>query len=205
MDFDPKEHWQKVYHTKKTNEVSWYQSYPAISLDLIASTGIGLTQKIIDVGAGASILVDKLLEKGFKDITVLDISSKAIEAAQQRLGKDAQKVNWIEVDVTAFSPAHPYDLWHDRAVFHFLTGPEDRKKYIEVMNKMVKPHGHVIMATFALEGPPQCSGLKVERYDSDKLAKELGDSFELIESVDEEHLTPWKAGQKFIYCCFMKK
>jgi len=205
IDFDPKQYWEKVYQTRKSTDVSWYQTFPKVSLDLIDSTGIGPNEKIIDIGGGASVLVDKVLERGFRDVTVLDISLKAIDYAKQRLGELAKNVHWLDGDIRDFEPSRLYDLWHDRAVFHFFTDPEDRKRYIEVMKRTVKPGGQVIMATFALEGPPQCSGLNVERYDSDKLAKELGGTFELIKSVEEEHLTPWTAEQKFIYCCFRKK
>lgn len=204
MNIIRKDHWENVYQTKKPDEVSWYQLNPDVSLDLIASTEITPDQKIIDVGGGTSVLVDKLLEKGFQSISVLDISSKAVQHAKERLAGQAEKVNWVEADVTKVELPHPYDLWHDRAVFHFLTDPADRKKYVEVMEKSVKPGGHVIIATFALEGPSKCSGLDVERYDPEKLSKEIGNSFHFIKSVEETHKTPWQAEQKFVYCVFKK-
>lgn len=201
--FDPKQHWEKVYQTKKPTEVSWYQIHPGVSLDLIASTGIDLTRKIIDVGGGASVLADKLLEQGFKDITVLDIASKAIQRAQERLKENAHKIKWIEADITAFEPPEQYDVWHDRAVFHFLTNPQDIKKYIRAMEKAVKTGGHVIIGGFSLDGPAKCSGLDVERYDAQKMKKELGGSFTLVKAVDEAHKTPWDKEQKFTYCNFI--
>lgn len=205
MDFDPKQHWEKVYQEKEPGQVSWYQTQPSVSLDLIALSEIGQSGKIIDVGGGASVLVDKLFEKGFNDVTVLDISAKAIEHAKGRLGNRAEKVTWIEADITKFKPSQRYDLWHDRAVFHFLTNPVDRKKYVEAMGKAVKPNGHVIIATFALEGPPKCSGLNVERYHPEKLSKEIGNLFTLLKSVEEIHTTPWHSEQKFTHCLFRKQ
>jgi 2-polyprenyl-3-methyl-5-hydroxy-6-metoxy-1,4-benzoquinol methylase len=199
-----KSHWEQVYANKKPTEVSWYQLDPTVSLDLITSTGIAQDQKIIDVGGGASVLADKLLEKGFQDITVLDISAKAIQHAKERLAEQAKIVRWIESDVTTVELPHQYDLWHDRAVFHFLTDPADREKYVEVLKNSVKPGGHVIIATFALDGPPKCSGLEVERYNTEKLNKELGCSFKLMKNIEETHKTPWRAEQKFIYCCYVK-
>lgn len=199
-----KSHWETVYNTKKPTEVSWYQNDPVISLELIASTRIDLDQKIIDVGGGASILVDALLKKGFKDISVLDISLKAIQYAQERLNQSAQRIKWIESDIMEFESPDRYDLWHDRAVFHFLTNSQDRKKYIRIMEKSVKPGGHVIIGTFSLEGPPKCSGLDVERYDVHKMKEELGSSFELVRSKDEVHMTPWGKEQKFLYCHFRR-
>ena len=205
MNFDSKHHWEKVYQEKEPTQASWYQIDPVLSLDLIALTGVGRMERIIDIGGGASVLVDKLLNKGFKDVTVLDISAKAIQYARERLGKPAEEVTWIEEDITQFNPSHQYDLWHDRAVFHFLTNPLDRKKYIEVMQDAVKSKGYAIIATFALEGPPKCSGLNVERYNPKKLIQEVGIFFELIKSVEETHRTPWQSEQKFVYCVFKKQ
>lgn len=205
MNFNPKDHWENVYRSKKPGEVSWYQAYPAVSLELIALTGVDPAGRIIDVGGGASILVDQLLDKGFKNPTVLDISSKAVDYARERLGKRAESVNWLEADILQVELPDIYDLWHDRAVFHFLTSPDDRKKYIRVMEKAVRPGGHVIIAAFSLEGPLKCSGLPVERYSPDTLQKEIGDKFLLVKCTDESHITPAQAQQKFVYCCFRKK
>jgi len=148
--------------------------------------------------------VDKLLDQGFQNLTVLDISSKAIHHAQERLGRRAENVSWIEADVTEFEPSVQYDFWHDRAVFHFLTDAEDRTKYVQRLKEAVKPGGHVVIAAFAIDGPPKCSGLDVERYSPEKMKNELGDSFELVDSVSETHITPWNKQQKFIYCYFKK-
>ncbi len=197
-------HWETVYNTKKPTEVSWYQNDPVISLGMIASTKIDFDQKIIDVGGGASILVDTLHEKGFKDITVLDISLKAIQHAQERLRQNAQRIKWVEADITEFEPTERYDLWHDRAVFHFLTDPQDRRKYIHTLEKSVKSGGHVIIGTFSLEGPPKCSGLDVERYNVQKMKEELGGSFELVKSAEDVHMTPWNKEQRFLYCYFRR-
>jgi len=204
MSFNRKGHWEKVYTTKAPTGMSWFQVDPAVSLELIALTGVSHAQKIIDVGGGASILVDKLLEKGFEDLTVLDISSAALNSNKERLGNCSTNVIWIESDVTEFVPAQKYDLWHDRAVFHFLTDPQDRKKYRKVLNEALNPGGHVIIATFSLEGPLKCSELNVERYSPAKMKNEFGRSFEFIKSVDEVHGTPWNTEQKFTYCYFKK-
>src|SRR5690349_17185114 len=165
-----KTHWENIYTTRAPTAVSWYQLEPRVSLDLIAHTGVPTTAHIIDVGGGASTLADALLAQHFQHITVLDISSAAIQHARDRLGALAGAVTWIEADVTniALPPAH-YDLWHDRAVFHFLTDPVDQARYIETVRQAVTPGGYVIMATFAPDGPPRCSGLDVVRYSPDSL------------------------------------
>ena len=205
FSFKRKDHWEKVYTKKSPSEVSWYQTHPGISLELIASRGIDHSAKIIDVGAGASVLVDKLLEAGYTDISVLDISSKAIDHAKERMESRAEQTVWIITDITEFEPSRQYDLWHDRAVFHFLTEKIDRQKYVEVLKKALKPQGHLILSAFSLEGPPKCSGLNVERYDVEKMKQELGDEFEFIKSVNESHVTPWQAKQEFIYGYFKRK
>ncbi|KHE93107.1 MAG: hypothetical protein SCABRO_01126 [Candidatus Scalindua brodae] len=204
MSFNCKEHWENVYGQKRPVEVSWYQVEPAVSLKLIASTEIDHAAKIIDVGSGASALVDKLLDQGFRNVTVLDISSKAIHYVQERLGRRAENVCWIEADVTEFKSSVQYDFWHDRAVFHFLTDAEGRTQYVRRLEDAIKPGGHVVIAAFAIDGPPKCSELDVERYDPEKMKNELGESFELINSVSETHITPWNKQQKFIYCHFKK-
>jgi len=204
MSFDRKSHWEGVYAKKTPVEVSWYQLEPAVSLELIVSTGIGHAGKVIDVGGGASVLVDKLLGQGFQDLTVLDVSSKALEYAKERLGSRAEAVKWMEADATEFESPEKYDLWHDRAVFHFLTSEDDRKKYVQNMNKALNPGGHVIIAAFSIDGPLKCSGLNVERYSPEKMKNELGDFFELVKSINEGHMTPGGKEQKFTYCCFRK-
>ena len=204
MSLNRKKHWENVYGQKKPVEVSWYQVEPAVSLGFITLIEIDSVAKIIDVGGGASVFVDKLLNQGFQNLTVLDISSKAIHHAQERLGRRAENVSWIEADVTEFESSIQYDFWHDRAVFHFLTDAEDRTKYVQRLKESVKPGGHVVIAAFAIDGPPKCSGLDVERYSPEKMKNELGDSFELVNSVTELHITPWNKQQKFIYCYFKK-
>ena len=196
-----KTHWEHIYHTKESTQVSWYQRHPRLSLQYIQNTGVGKSAHIIDVGGGTSTLVDHLLDNGFQHITVLDIAAAAFEVAQQRLGQRATSVTWLEADITQTTlPHHRYDIWHDRAVFHFLTKAQDRQNYINTVKETVKPGGHVIMATFANNGPERCSGLEVARYDPQSLHNEFGTDFELLDSTREEHHTPFGTEQKFIYC-----
>ncbi|HLC15943.1 MAG TPA: class I SAM-dependent methyltransferase [Thermodesulfovibrionia bacterium] len=200
-----KKHWERVHQTQSPDDLSWYQIYPEISLRLIKSSGAEAQDSIIDVGGGTSKLVDSLLLHGYKKITVLDISGSAIAKAKQRLKEQAQNVTWIEADITTFEPQEKYSLWHDRAVFHFLTDKESRKKYISSMKKSLKTSGHLIVATFSTGGPKKCSGLKVQRYNSETLQREFGENFELLETIEEEHITPGKVKQKFIYCHFLRR
>lgn len=201
-----KDHWENVYSTKPTQGVSWFQEHAERSLDLIRHTGISRGASIIDVGGGASTLVDDLLAMGYSSLTVLDLSAAALSAARKRLGPKADAVQWIEADITSVSlPKHAYDIWHDRAVFHFLTAAEQRRAYIERLERAVKPGGHVIIATFAEDGPTKCSGLPVVRYSADALQAELGDSFKLEEHAKEDHPTPFGTVQRFIYCYFRKE
>lgn len=197
-----KEHWQKVYSSKATNTVSWFQEHAEVSLQLIRETGVAPDAAIVDIGGGASVLVDDLLAAGFENLTVLDLSAAALRAAQDRLGsKRAQLVRWIEADITqADLPAWSYEVWHDRAVFHFLTGPEDRAAYVRLVSRAVKPGGHVIVATFAEDGPTQCSGLPVMRYGAEQLHGEFGPAFTLVEHRKEVHRTPFGTDQRFVYC-----
>jgi len=201
-----KMHWEHIYQTKPATQVSWFQAHPLLSLQYIQNTGIGKTGHIIDVGGGASTLVDHLLDAGFQHITVLDISVTALQVSQQRLDARADSVTWLEAEITQVTlPNFVYDVWHDRAVFHFLTEPDDRRRYVDAVQKSVKPGGHVIVATFALDGPQQCSGLEVTRYDRESLHNEFGADFELLESSREEHHTPFGTEQKFIYCYCRKR
>ena len=196
-----KTHWENIYQTKAPTQVSWYQEHARLSLRLIADTGIDRADPIIDVGGGTSTLVDDLLASSYQHLTVLDISASALQTAQQRLGVRATAVTWIEADITqAQLPGQFYAVWHDRAVFHFLTQPHDRQRYIQAVRHAVKPGGHVIVATFALDGPPQCSGLNVTRYNPDSLHHEFGEDFQLLTSTRETHVTPFGTEQKFIYC-----
>jgi 2-polyprenyl-3-methyl-5-hydroxy-6-metoxy-1,4-benzoquinol methylase len=195
------DHWEEVYTTKATDAVSWFQPHANLSLDLIKATGVCRDAAIIDVGGGASTLVDDLLANGFDNLTVLDLSAAALAAARKRLGIQAAKVKWIEADITkANLPNYQFDVWHDRAVFHFLTTPEERSAYVQAVFHSVKPGGHVIVATFAEDGPNQCSGLPVMRYRADELHDEFGESFSLLRSEKEAHHTPSGTVQQFVYC-----
>jgi ubiquinone/menaquinone biosynthesis C-methylase UbiE len=198
-----KEHWEQVYRTKAVDDVSWYQVRPAVSLKTIEASGVGKDQTIIDVGGGASVLVDFLLEAGFRRLAVLNISETALGRAKQRLGAAAAQVEWIQADVTHFDPARRFNLWHDRAVFHFLTNKDDRQHYLETLKRTVCAHGHVIIASFAIDGPSKCSGLEVVRYDASSICAELGEGFQLVEQVEETHTTPWNTKQKFSYFRFV--
>lgn len=196
-----KTHWETIYQTKEPTQVSWFQPHPQLSLELIRRTGIQPEEPIIDVGGGASTLADDLLASGFRSITVLDISAKALQAARQRLGAQADAVSWIEADVAESSlPAQTYAVWHDRAVFHFLTQPSDRQRYIANVRRAIRPGGFVIVATFATDGPNRCSGLDVIRYSPESLHGEFGREFELVDSVKEVHHTPSGGEQRFVYC-----
>ena len=196
-----KEHWEKVYTTKSPESVSWFQEHAEQSLRLIRETGAGNGAAIIDVGGGASTLVDDLLAEGYSRLSVLDLSKEALAVAQKRLGQLSGKVQWIEADVTQASlPRHTFDVWHDRAVFHFLTEPEQRQAYVETVLQAVKPGGHVIVATFAEDGPEQCSGLQVMRYSADSLHAQFGSPFALQKHEKEAHHTPFGTVQTFVYC-----
>jgi ubiquinone/menaquinone biosynthesis C-methylase UbiE len=196
-----KDHWEHIYETKPTTGVSWFQEHAAQSLRLIAAAQLPKSAAVIDVGGGASTLVDDLLAQGYGSLSVLDISASALSAARARLGAAAERVHWIEGDITTIElPVHAYDLWHDRAVFHFLTTPEQRQAYVHNVLRAVKPGGHVIVSTFAEDGPLQCSGLPVVRYNADGLHAEFGAPFALVAHEQEEHRTPSGNTQKFVYC-----
>jgi ubiquinone/menaquinone biosynthesis C-methylase UbiE len=199
-----KTHWEQVYTTKSPLEVSWYQTEPRLSLELISHTGLPPDSSIIDIGGGASLLVDSLMAKGYSQLAVLDISSSALTHAKHRLGPQSDAIEWIEADITHFTPAHPFDLWHDRAVFHFLTEASDRQKYITTLKRSLRPGGHLIIATFAIGGPEKCSGLPIVQYDADKITRELGADFQLVEEMAEAHITPSQLTQKFTYFRFSK-
>lgn len=202
QDFDRKTHWQNVYEQKEATEVSWFQENPAISLELIANCHLDSSDPIIDVGGGASVLVDRLIGQGYSNLAVLDISGAALAKSAQRLGESARTVIWIESDVTAFSPDTQVALWHDRAVFHFLTDAADRRGYVQALKKALRVGGHLILASFAIGGPEKCSGLPIVQYDAPKLIAELGEGFKLLEERTEEHITPAQGVQKFAYFHF---
>jgi SAM-dependent methyltransferase len=201
---NPHQHWQNVYTTRRENEVSWFQATPSVSLGLIRSVGALGQSAIIDIGGGASRLVDALLDQGCTDLTVLDVSEAALAAARARLGDRAPGVQWIAADVTRWDPSRQYDLWHDRAAFHFLTDPGDRAAYVERLSLALRPRGHAIVATFASDGPERCSGLPVVRYDAAALGTTLGGRFALVETRREDHLTPMGTTQRFQYSVFRR-
>ena len=202
-------HWENVYTTKGENEVSWFQESPAPSLELIVQAGATSNSAIIDIGGGASRLVDHLVEQGFEDVTVLDLSGAALAAAKSRLesqlGASAGRVNWIVADATTFEPVKPYDIWHDRAAFHFLTDTNDRAAYIDRLGRGLKIGGHAIIATFAPDGPEKCSGLPVARYDGTSLARTLGAAFRQLHTQRHEHATPWNSRQIFQFSIFRRE
>jgi ubiquinone/menaquinone biosynthesis C-methylase UbiE len=198
-------HWQNVYQTKGERDVSWFQEVPAISLDLIHATGLSFDAPIIDIGGGASRLVDALVTEGFRSLSVLDVSEKALAASRERLGPGAKNVAWIVADVTAWRPDKSYDVWHDRAAFHFLTEPADRTAYAECVRSAVHPGGHVIIGTFAPDGPERCSGLPILRHDAASIGNVLGPSFKLIESRRHDHQTPGGSIQHFQFSRFQRQ
>jgi trans-aconitate methyltransferase len=197
-----KEHWEKVYSTKQPHEVSWTQELPKTSLDFVHSFNLPKTASIIDIGGGDSKLVDYLLDEGFENISVLDISATAIEKAKQRLGDKATKVNWIVSDVTEFKPSSTYDCWHDRATFHFLTTTTDINTYLTTAKQAVT--GFMAIGTFSDKGPKKCSMLDVHQYTEDELQQQLTDGFEKLKCVTEDHTTPFNTTQNFLFCSFKK-
>ena len=198
-------HWEKVYSSKPPEELGWYAPRLEISLAWITGLNLDLDSQIIDVGGGASALVDDLLNLGYSSITVVDLSGKALVVARQRLGTGAEKVIWLEGDITAVPLAtSQYDVWHDRAVFHFLTTPRGRQHYQEVLVRALRPGGDLIMATFAPGAPPQCSGLPVERYSAEELSATLGAEFQLQKQKRQLHITPGGVEQMYLYCHFRK-
>lgn len=200
-DMHVKKHWEDLHQTKSPAEVSWFSPHLEISLSLIKRAAPEISASIIDVGGGASTLVDDLIASGYKNITVLDIAQTAIDATRKRLGSTAGYVKWLAADITQVALSeHSYDVWHDRAVFHFLTQPDERRAYIRQMMSAVKAGGHVIIATFGPEGPQKCSGLDVVRYDADSLRVEFGPRFRLLESSKMLHQTPFGTSQQFLYC-----
>ena len=197
------EHWNAVYSAKAANEVSWFQPAPAASLS--ALDHVHPNSAFIDVGGGASNLVDELLKRAWSDLTVLEIADSALAVAKERIGRDADRVHWLVADVTQWTPARTYDVWHDRAVFHFLVRPEDRAAYRNAMTQGVRPGGLAILATFALDGPERCNGLPVRRYDAGGLAGELGPEFELVDDWREAHATPAGAVQPFTWALLRRR
>jgi SAM-dependent methyltransferase len=202
MKHTNKTHWDNVYKTKSPNQVSWTQAVPKTSLDFIHSFGVDKSAKIIDIGGGDSNLVDYLLEEGFENITVLDISKKALAKAKKRLGDKGKNIQWIVSDVTKFTPTTTYDVWHDRATFHFLTTAEDIATYMDAARKAVV--GYLTIGTFSEEGPEKCSGLAIKKYSEEKLSAELKNGFDKIRCITENHITPFDTTQHFLFCSFKK-
>lgn len=204
-DPDRRAHWDEVYATRKFSEVSWYQAVPEAPLRLLRASGIGPDAPIIDIGGGASTLIDHLLDAGFEDLTVLDISERAFVQSRARLGDRAGRVHWIVSDVTTFKPERKYAVWHDRAVLHFLTDEADRQRYVEALRGALGPGGQLVISTFGPDGPQRCSGLEIQRYDIDRMQALLGPAFELCESEMENHATPTGGQQQFLYSRWLRR
>lgn len=199
-----KEHWEKVFATKTENEVSWFQSYPKTSVEFLELFNLPLDANIIDVGGGDSHFVDALLEKGYKNIYVLDISANAIARAKKRLGDQAAKVNWIVSDITEFEPPVKFDFWHDRAAFHFLTSEEKIYKYVSIAEEAISPDGYLILGTFSENGPKKCSGLEIRQYNETSMSARFEVAFERIKCITEDHITPFNTTQNFLFCSFQR-
>lgn len=200
-----REHWERIYNTKTENEVSWFQSYPTTSMKFIASFNLPKEAAIIDIGAGDGYFIDALLEKGYRNITALDISSKAIDRAKTRLGEKASGINWIVSEITKFGPSTKFDLWHDRATFHFLTTDHDVNRYISIAENALKPNGFMLISTFSDQGPKKCSGLDIRQYSEASLFAKFENGFEKLTCLLEDHTTPFNTVQSFLYCSFKKK
>ena len=205
MKYNDQQHWEKIYGTKDENEVSWFQPYPKTSMEFVELFHLPLDANIIDIGGVDSHFVDALLEKGYKNIWVLDISAKALEKAKQRLGEQASKVHWIVSDVTDFNPPVLFDFWHDRAAFHFLTTENKIYKYVSIAENAIVDNGFLILGTFSDQGPKECSGLKIMQYSEVSMSARFEVSFERIKCVTENHITPFKTVQNFLFCSFKKK
>lgn len=204
MKYDAKEHWENVWTTKKSNEVSWYQEYPQTSINLILPTNPSNDAKIIDVGGGDSNLAETLFDLGFKNITVLDISANALERAKKRLGNKSDMITWIESDILEFENDNRYDIWHDRALLHFLTSEENLKNYVKLVKQHVMQGGYLIISTFSTKGPIKCSGLDTRQYSKESIKELFSNEFEHIKSFEEEHVTPRGMGQIFTWNVFRK-
>ena len=202
MDKITQNYWDTVYQTKEPNQVSWTQEIPKTSLDFIHSFGLTKTAKIIDIGGGDSKLVDYLLDEGFENITVLDISAQALDKSKKRLGDKAKLINWVVSDITKFQPDTSFDVWHDRATFHFLTTSDQVAKYLETARNYVS--GFLTIATFSDKGPEKCSGLQIKKYSEEKLSSEFKIGFDKIKCIIEDHITPFDTTQNFLFCSFKR-
>lgn len=197
-------HWQHIYQTKELNQVSWYQAVPQTSLSFLNTLNIPKTAKIIDVGGGDSFFVDNLLDLGYQDITVLDISASAIERAQKRLGERSKQVQWIVSDIINFEPTEIYDFWHDRAAFHFLTSEDDIKTYVSTAQHCIAKAGHLVIGTFSESGPLKCSGIEIKQYSEDSMEQQFDPFFEKLDCQTFDHTTPFNTTQNFLFCSFKK-
>lgn len=200
-----KQHWENVYSSKAEDEVSWFQQYPKTSMEFVALFDLPLSANIIDIGGGDSHFVDALLDKGYRNIWVLDISANAIERAKKRLGNRAASVNWVVSDVTDFQPAVQFDFWHDRAAFHFLTTDEKIYRYVSIAEDAVKQNGYLILGTFSENGPKKCSGLEIKQYSESSMSARFEVAFNRIKCIEENHTTPFHTTQHFLFCSFIKK
>lgn len=205
MDNEKQAHWEKVYDTKDDNEVSWYQAVPGTSLALVTEFAKGSDAQIIDVGGGNSNLVKELLDKGYQELSVLDISVKALERTQAKLANKAEKVNWIVSDVLDMKLTTQYDVWHDRATFHFLTNKDEVAQYVDLVTESIASGGYLILATFSTNGPFKCSGLEITQYDAAGMEQLFGDAFDLVRSFTELHQTPFDTQQEFTFAVFKRK
>lgn len=199
-----KEHWEKVFATKAENEVSWFQTYPKTSVSFIELFNLPLDANIIDIGGGDSHFVDALLDRGYNNVYVLDISANAIERAKKRLGEKANKVNWIVSDITEFEPKVKFDFWHDRAAFHFLTSDENVYKYVSIAENAINPNGYLILGTFSENGPKKCSGLDIKQYNETSMSARFEVKFDRIKCITEDHITPFNTVQNFLFCSFKR-
>ena len=202
--FDRKRHWENIYQTKELKDVSWFQPTPETSLDFFKQYNIPKTAKVIDIGGGDSYLVDNLLDLGYLDISVLDISDAAIERAKQRLGEKAKNVKWIVTDVATFKPTEKYDFWHDRAAFHFLTDEKEITTYLETVQENINTSGILVIGTFSEQGPLKCSGIEIKQYSETTLTESVGKYFEKIKCIIVDHKTPFNTIQNFVFCSFRK-
>lgn len=203
-NFDRKKHWEKIYQTKELKDVSWFQPTPETSLDFFKQFNVPTIAKVIDIGGGDSFLVDHLLDLGYKDISVLDISAAAIDRAKQRLGEKANKVKWIVADAVTFRPTEKYDFWHDRAAFHFLTDEKEISNYLQTAQESINPTGVLVIGTFSEQGPKKCSGIEIKQYSETSMTDRLKKFFEKIKCITVDHKTPFDTIQNFVFCSFRK-
>jgi ubiquinone/menaquinone biosynthesis C-methylase UbiE len=203
-NFDRKKHWETIYQTKELKDVSWFQPTPETSLSFLKQFNIPTTAKIIDIGGGDSFLVDNLLDLGYQDITVLDISAAALDKAKQRLGNRANKIKWIVEDAATFRPTEKYDFWHDRAAFHFLTQEQEIENYLDTVQKSIQQTGVLVIGTFSEQGPKKCSGIEIKQYSETSMTDQLTRFFEKIKCITVDHKTPLDTIQNFIFCSFRK-